>query len=127
MDEITANVNWIAVIVGAVLAYLLGWLWYSPKLFGRKWAEGVGLKSAPERLPIAAMTAQAIGTFLLSWVVGVTAANNALLTVILVVATIVALMLAGSLFTLKSSYAMLTEAGFVVAMAVVMIAVQGIL
>lgn len=127
MDELTANVNWIAVIAGAVLAYLLGWLWYSPKLFGKKWAEGVGLKSAPENLPVAAMTMQAIGTFLLAWVVGVTAANNALLTVILVVATIVALMLAGSLFTLKSSYAIFTETGFVVAMAAIMIAVRGIL
>ena len=34
MSEITTNVNWVAVVVGAVLAYLLGWLWYSPKLFG---------------------------------------------------------------------------------------------
>jgi hypothetical protein len=127
MEEITADVNWLAVAVGAVLAYLLGYLWYSPKLFGKKWAEGVGLKSAPENLPVAAMTMQAIGTFLLAWVVGVTAANNALLTIILIVAAIAALMLAGSLFTLKSSYAMSTEAGFVIAMAAVMIAVQGIL
>ncbi len=127
MDEITAGVNWTAVVAGAVLAYLLGYLWYSPRLFGKKWAEGVDLKSPPENLPVAAMTAQAIGTFLLSWIVGVTAANNALLTIILVVATIVALMLAGGLFTLKSSYAMLTETGFVIAMAAVMIAVQGLL
>jgi len=127
MNEIAANVNWVAVVVGAVLAYALGYLWYSPKLFGKKWAEGVGLKLAPENLPVAAMTAQAIGTFLLSWIVGVTAANNALLTIILVVATIVALMLAGGLFTLKSSYAMLTETGFFIAMAAVMIAVQGLL
>lgn len=104
MDELTANVNWIAVIAGAVLAYLLGWLWYSPKLFGKKWAEGVGLKLAPENLPVAAMTMQAIGTFLLAWIVGVTAATNALPTIILVIATIVALMLAGSLFTRKSPY-----------------------
>jgi hypothetical protein len=127
MNEITANVNWLAVAVGAVAAYALGYLWYSPKLFGKKWAEGVGLKQAPENLPVAAMTTQAIGTFLLAWVVGVTAANNALLTVILVVATIVALMLAGSLFIRKSNYAMFTEAGFVVAMAVIMIAMQGLL
>lgn len=127
MNEITVNVNWLAVAVGAVLAYALGYLWYSPKLFGKKWAEGVGLKQAPDKLPVAAMTMQAIGTFLLAWMVGVTAANNALLTIILVIATIVALMLAGSLFTLKSNYAMFTEAGFVVAMAVIMIAVQGLL
>ena len=34
MGEITSGVNWLAVTVGAVAAFLLGWLWYSPKLFG---------------------------------------------------------------------------------------------
>ena len=44
MGEITANVNWLAVIVGAVVAFLLGWLWYSPKLFGTQWAKDVGVE-----------------------------------------------------------------------------------
>ncbi len=35
MAEITENDNWIAVVVGAVVSFLLGWLWYSPKLFGK--------------------------------------------------------------------------------------------
>lgn len=124
MDEITANVNWLAVAVGAVLAYALGYLWYSPKLFGKKWAEGVGLKAPPDNLPVAAMAVQAIGTFLLAWVVGVTAAKDALLTILLVTATIAALMVAGGLFALKSPYAIATEAGFAAAMVAVMIAVQ---
>lgn len=51
MSEITANADWIATILGAVIAFGSGWLWYSPKLFGNKWAEGVGhsldAKSAP--------------------------------------------------------------------------------
>jgi hypothetical protein len=128
MDEITANVNWLAVIVGAVLAFLLGWLWYSPKLFGTKWAEGIGVQlggaTAP---PAAAMVAQAIGTFLLAWVVGVTAASNALFTFILVVLTIAVLIAAGGLFAGKSRYAIATESGFVIAMGVVMFAVQAVL
>ena len=32
MEEITSNVAWLAVIVGAVLSFLVGWLWYSPML-----------------------------------------------------------------------------------------------
>ena len=44
MSEITYNVNWLAVVVGFGLSFALGWLWYSPKLFGAKWAEGVGAK-----------------------------------------------------------------------------------
>lgn len=127
MTELTTNVNWLAVIVGFVLAYALGWLWYSPKLFGAKWAAGVGLDpKGPDTLPVAAMVLQAIGTFLLSWLVGITAASNALATIILIAITIMVLMAAGAQFTKKSTYAMWTEVGFVAAMVVVMIVVQGI-
>ena len=31
-------VNWLAVGVGTVAAFMVGWLWYSPLLFGKKWA-----------------------------------------------------------------------------------------
>ena len=128
MTEITANVNWLAVIAGFVLAFVLGWLWFSERFFGTKWAEGVGIKrGAATSMPVAPLITQAIGTFLLAWVVGITAANNALLTVILVTITIMVLMAAGGLFTGKSRYAIYTETGFVAAMVVVMIAVQAIL
>ncbi len=36
------ELNWIAVIVAAVSAFVLGGLWYGP-LFGRKWQKLVGL------------------------------------------------------------------------------------
>lgn len=128
MGEITANVNWLAVIIGAVLAYVLGWLWYSPRMFGTKWAEGVGVElGSASSMPVAAMVMQAIGTFLLAWVVGVTAANDALLTFILIIVTFAVLLFAGGLFTKKSSYANNVDVGFIVAMAVVMFVVQAIL
>lgn len=122
MEELTTNVNWIAVIVSAVAAFILGWLWYSPKLFGTKWAEGVGVDlAAATGMPVAAMLSQAIATFLLAWVVGVTAARGTLMTMTLITVTIVMLMIAGSFFSKKSTYAIATEAGFVIAMVVVMI------
>ncbi len=103
MAEITENVNWIAVIVGAVVSFLLGWLWYSPKLFGTKWAEGAGVKiDDAQSMPMAAMLVQAIGTFLLAWVVGVTAASDQLIFVILIILTIGFLFVAGGLFSQKS-------------------------
>ena len=127
MAEITMNVNWLAVIVGAVVAFALGWLWYSPKLFGTKWAAGVGVSiDAGSGPPVAAMILQAIGTLLLAWVVGVTAASNALMTIILIVLAMVTLLAAGGFFAKKSGYAIATEAGFILAMTVVMIVVQGI-
>jgi len=129
MSEITANVNWVAVIVGAVLSFLLGWLWYSPKLFGMKWAEGTGVKMPESGGPMlmTPLILQAIGTLLLAWLVGVTAANNALWTIILAAITFMALQAASGKFTSKSDYAIFTEVGFIAAMVVIMIVVQGIL
>ena len=126
MAEITAGVSWIAVIVGAVVSFGLGALWYSPKMFGTKWLESIGIPSDDNSSVKAAMTTQLIGTLLLAWVIGVTAVNEALMTAILIVLTIVALMTAGSLFARKGTYAVVVEAGFVVAMAVIMIVCQAI-
>ena len=126
MEEITA-VNWLAVIVGFVVSFMLGWLWYSPKMFGVKWAAAIGVDlGTASEMPVGAMVTQAIGTFLLSWVVGITAANEALLTIILVVLTIVVLQVSGGLYTKKKQPALIIDAGFVVAMAIVMIICQGL-
>ena len=127
MEELTNNVNWLATIVGAVIAFLLGWLWYSPILFVKKWATGVGIDfdgSGPSAL---AMVVQVISTFLLSWVIGITAAHNLLLTAILITLTIVCLIAASGLFCQKSRYAIATETGFIVAMVGVMIVCQGLI
>lgn len=128
MGEITAGVNWLAVIVGAVLSFLAGWLWYSPKLFGPKWAEGVGVEmGTASEMPVAAMLMQVIGLLLMSWFVGVTAANNALLTVILATLAFTVLGYSGGLFTKKSSYARNVDAGYWILALVVMVIVQGVL
>ncbi|MBI4019754.1 MAG: DUF1761 domain-containing protein [Candidatus Aenigmarchaeota archaeon] len=39
-----ADVNLVAVVVAAVLNIVIGMLWYSPLLFGRKWLSAMGLK-----------------------------------------------------------------------------------
>ena len=125
MSEITANVNWLAVVVGWAVAFGLGWLWYGP-LFGKSWASGIGLDPGKAAMPAAAMVVQAIGTFLLAWVFGVTAGNNALLTVILVVLTITVLMWSGGLYAGKPGKVIAIETGYVWAMAVIMFAFQAI-
>lgn len=43
------ELNWLAVIVGAVAYFALGALWYSPKLFGRQWQRSIGWD--PEQRP----------------------------------------------------------------------------
>lgn len=128
MSELTTNVDWIAVLAGAVAAFLLGWLWYSPMVFGKRWAAGVGIELNSQCVvPVAAMTTQLIATFLLAWVAGVTAAQNALMTIILIVLTLAFFNISAGLFAKKSTEAIAIEAGFIVAMAVVMIGAQAIL
>ncbi len=128
MSELTLNVNWIAVLIGAVVSFAIGGLWYSPKLFGLKWAEGVRLTTEQAgEMSLPAMLLQALATFLLSWLVGITAANEALLTAILITLTISLLVISAGLFAKKSLYAIFTEAGFIVVMVFVMIATHGLI
>ena len=126
MSEIT-DINWLATIIGFVLSFGLGMVWFSPKLFGKRWAEDNGLDPAgPSKPPVAAMSLQVIGTFLLAWVVGVTASNDALLTIILITAMMIVLNGAGAFFTGKTAYVRHTDGGFTLAMVVIMIICQGI-
>jgi len=127
MAELFQGVSWAGVISGAIAAFLLGWLWYSPKLFGPKWAEGVGVQmGSADEMPKAAMICQIVGLFLVSWLVGVTAVSEALLTIILAVVAFSVMGYAGGLFRKNSGYARATDAGYWVASVVVMVIFQGI-
>lgn len=127
MEEVTAGVSWVGVAVGAVAAFLVGWVWYLPNVFGTKWAEGVGvdLGSASE-MPVGAMLSQFIGLALMSWFVGVMAVTNSVLTVILATAAFGTLAYSGSMFAKKSAYARGVEAGYLGVSLIVMIVCQGI-
>ena len=37
------EVNWIAILVAALLSFVLGGIWYSPVLFGKAWQREAGL------------------------------------------------------------------------------------
>ncbi|MDH3739814.1 MAG: DUF1761 domain-containing protein [Alphaproteobacteria bacterium] len=127
MGELTMGVSWLGVISGAVVSFLLGWLWFSPKLFGTKWATGVGVELAEaDKMPVGALVSQFIGLLLMSWFVGVTAVNNALLTVILATVAFTVLAYSGGQFTKKSGYARAVEAGYWIGCLVIMIVFQGI-
>jgi len=127
MAELFQGVSWAGVFAGAIAAFLLGWLWYSPKLFGPKWAEGVGVQmGSADEMPKAAMICQIVGLFLVSWLVGVTAVSEALLTIILAVVAFSVMGYAGGLFRKNSDYARATDAGYWVASVVVMVIFQGI-
>ncbi len=123
-----ANVNWLAVIVGTIAAFLLGWLVYSPILFIKRWAEGSGVDltdgSGPRPF---AMIAQVCALFLLSLVVGITATTDALITAIIAILAAATFAVSNGAFCKKSGYAMSVDGGYVIAAGIVMIAAQGVL
>jgi hypothetical protein len=43
LAQILTDVNWLAVVVATVVAFMLGGLWYSKALFGNAWMQEVGL------------------------------------------------------------------------------------
>lgn len=116
-----------AVVVGAVFSYALGAVWYSQKMFGKKWMEGVGNTQNNVGLPILAMVTQAIGTFLLAWVIGVAEKTSSTYFAILIALATLTLIMPNGLWAGKSQYAILTESSFILAMVVIMIAAQVIL
>ncbi len=61
-----AQINWWAVLVAGVSAFMLGGLWYSPALFGKMWQKetGIGCEGSPPPKNSMALTFGV--TFLLS-------------------------------------------------------------
>ena len=127
MEELLMNMNWTATIVGAIAAFLVGWVWYSPMLFQKGWLEGVGVSPDDSSSMMHAMLAQAVGTFLLAWVIGVTATTNSLALAILIALTIATIIKANGLFCKKSHYAIMVESGFILVMVAVMIAAHAVI
>lgn len=58
------NVNLAAVAVAAIVSVVLGFIWYSPSVFGKKWMKLVGLKKMGDNMAVGA-----IGMLVLSLIV----------------------------------------------------------
>lgn len=127
MEALLMDVNWTAVIVGAVVAFLVGWVWYSDKMFAKGWQAGIKLDPNDQSPMMPAMIAQAVGTFLLAWVIGITETTNNLALAILIALTIAVIIKANGLFTQKSKYAIMTESGYILVMVIVMILTHAVL
>jgi len=65
LAESLAGVNWLAVVVSTVIAFVIGGIWYSKALFGSVWLEEVGLTE--EATKSANMPITFAGTFILQF------------------------------------------------------------
>ena len=43
--------NYVAILVGAVIIMALGWIWFHPKVMGQKWMTGAGLTEDDMKSP----------------------------------------------------------------------------
>jgi hypothetical protein len=124
MEPLLAGVDWVAVIIGAVAAFVVGAIWYSPMMFGNKWRQGLGTAAVPNRSMGPLLLTEAVACFLLAWLTVLLAGSSMALAIFAAIAVAVTVK-ANSLFGGKSLYAVSTEAGYVLAkVAVVLIAYQ---
>ena len=118
--------NIIAVVAGAVAAFLFGAVIYHPKVLGTVWANGSGVDLAAKPSPLAFL-AQIVGLIALAIVVGVTATVNFLGTALLAILAAAAFVVAQGLFQKKSGGALFTDGLYVVGAGALMIVAQGAL
>lgn len=119
--------HWTAVLVGTVVAFFVGWLYFSPKMLGKTWAEGSRISpEPPETMPWMAMILQVVALFLLALVIGMTAQVNALFTAIVAILAGAGLVMAQDAFSQKSTAAVLIDGIYVVLAGAIMIVCQGI-
>lgn len=126
--EMISNINWIATGVGTVAGFLVGWAWYSPMLFGVKWAEGsrVDLNTA-DQMPIFAMASQLVALLFLAMVIGITRMSEDLITATLAILAVATFNASSGAFVKKTTYAITADFFYIIACGAVMIACQGLL
>lgn len=119
METLLQNIDWTVVIVSTILAFGLGWLWYSPLMFVKGWMEGIGepVWRAPMWMP---MMAQLGSTFLFAIIVNVAAADGHIGHAVLVGLTIAGFTKASGFYSGKSMYAVSVEVGYIVVMTILL-------
>jgi hypothetical protein len=119
-------VDWLGLIVGAVVAFVVGAVWFSPALFGKQWAaaHGVELGSA-SAMPMGAMGTQGLGLLLVAWFVAL--AEGAWWTIAIATVGFAVLHLSNMLFARKDAVAGYVEGGYWVVSVVIIALAQFIL
>ena len=124
------EVSWLAVIVATVLSFMLGGLWYSPRVFGARWAEGCGIDLEAEdagKHAAKALSVQFVSTLLLAWVLGAMVGAGEWLMIAVTVSVVAVILISAGLFHRNSHFAAVIEGVFVVVMAAIMIVVHLVL
>ena len=120
--------NTTAVIVGAIVAFIVGAIVYHPKVLGTIWAKGSGVDlEGGGSPPILAFALQAVALVCLALVIGITATISYLGTALLAIGAAICFVMSQGAFQKKTTGAMLVDGLYVFLAGAVMIVAQGAL
>ena len=127
MDDLIMNINWLALIIGTIVSFAFGWLWYSPKMFGIKWAEWNWVKldsDCKHKAMLCTMVYQFIVTFLLAMIIAVAMRDGTIMNMILTIMTMLFLIISNGKWANKNIYIIAIDVWFILAMSIIMVVAQ---
>lgn len=121
-----AAIAWTPVLVSTGIAFLLGWLWYSDKMFLAQWQAGIGAPvwQAPLWMP---MAVQLFSTLILAVITHISLAQGHLGFVFLSALMLVGFIKSNGLYAGKTKTAIAIEVGYIVVMVLIMVGVNLVL
>ena len=74
-----SSFNWIAIVFAGVAAWIVGAIWFSPPVFGKRWMAALNITQTGNPAPafVGALVISIIGATFLRWVLGIANATNA--------------------------------------------------
>ena len=109
--ELFAGVSWMAVVLGAIAAFVAGWFWYSPKGFYPGWSEATGVQHDKGDAMGAAFGSLVVGLILLSLFVSVMMARGLCGPLVLGILAFTVMGYSNNAFKKHKSYGRTVDAG----------------
>jgi hypothetical protein len=101
----------LGICLDAVAAFVLGWLWYSPKIFYKIWTQAAGISHSPEDKMGVAFGLLVLGLILHAVFVGEMLAHGMVGPLLLAIGTLIVMAYSNSAFKKLGNAARLVDAG----------------
>ena len=108
------QINGVAVVVAGIAQFVLGWVWYMPGVFGRRWLSAQGMTAMPQPGPklvlylVGAIVTACVIAIVLSWAGGASIGAGVAVGVLLAL-PIVAMETTGVVMGRPASYVLIQD------------------